>query len=337
MADGLRHLIHAAPVAAVAAAAVLAASSAGCGASGPASEVRPTGPLGAAERPPAPVPTPAAPAPWRSCLLDGPAPCVSAAPVRLDRELLAWSDWIGEYAAAHGDEHPLGVTECRWVAELDQVLLCGSSDRRAMNPPLARAAIYIEVRSDAVIDRADRFYLRYAAGVGGFDLRKDHPDPARPDLLAYYAALDRACADRAALCPDPRERAMRALLERAWAGKPGFVLVTFAHKGPIGDDEVVSHEILHAQYFATPAYRDAIDAYWRGLPNLERATVLAGLAGTYNVNDDELMQNEFQAYVLMSGGERALLGHLVDAHRGPLLERLAARGLAPLAVERRSP
>jgi len=188
-----------------------------------------------------------------------------------------------------------------------------------------------------VIDRADRFYARYAAGVGGFDLRKDHPDPARPDLLAFYAALDRACAAAAALCPDARERAMRALLERAWAGKPAFVLVTFAHAGPISDDEVVSHEILHAQYFTAPAYRDTVDAYWRGLSGLQRAAVRVGLAGTYNVDDDELMQNEFQAYVLMSGGERALLGHLVGDHRGPLLQRLAARGLAPLAVERRAP
>ena len=77
-----------------------------------------------------------------------------------------------------------------------------------------------------MIARSDRFYARYAAQVGGFDLLKDHPDPARPDLLHYYAAIDRACPADAALCLDEPERAMRALLERAWAGKPRFVLVT---------------------------------------------------------------------------------------------------------------
>src|SRR5213075_1547700 len=114
----------------------------------------------------APAAAPAAPAPWRSCLLDGPSPCLSAAPVHLDRELLAWSDWIADYTALHGHEHALGVTECRWVAELDQVLLCGSYDRLAMNPPLTRAAIFIEVRADSVIDRSELFYARYAAAVG---------------------------------------------------------------------------------------------------------------------------------------------------------------------------
>jgi hypothetical protein len=115
------------------------------------------------------------------------------------------------------------------------------------------------------------------------------------------------------------------------------VLVTFAHEGGIPDDEVVSHEILHAQYFTSPPYREAIDGYWRDLADAQRAAIRASLAGIYNAADEELMQNEFQAYVLMSGGERARLKRFVAAHRGPLLERLAARGERPLAVQRREP
>jgi len=328
MADGLRYLI---------APALAALAALGCAGPGAPSEPRGPAPAGSAAAPAGSAAAPAAAAPWRSCLLDDAAPCLSAAPVHLDRELIAWSDWIAAYAAQHAHEHALGVTECRWVAELEQVLLCGSSDRAAMNPPLARAAIFIEVRANTVIDRRDRFYARYATAVGGFDLRKDHPDPARPDLLGYYAAVDRECAAHAALCADEPERAMRGLLERAWAGKPSFVLVTFAHDGPVPDDEVVSHEILHAQYFTTPAYREVIDAYWRGLAEAQRAEVRASLAGAYNTDDDELMANELQAYILMSGGESARLGGLVAAHRAPLLDRLAARGVRPLAVERRSP
>jgi hypothetical protein len=305
------------------------------------------GPPGAGPEPPRAVPAgvgaaagpageaPPVPAPWRSCLLDGASPCISAAPVHLDRELIAWSDWIADHAATRGHAHALGVTECRWVAELPQVLLCGSRDRGAMNPPLTRAAIFVEVRAHTLIRRAEGMYRRYAEAIGGFDLLKDHPDPARPDLLHYYAALDRACTADAAMCPDEPERAMRALLERAWAGKPRFVLVTFAHEGGIPDDEVVSHEILHAQYFTSPPYREAIDGYWRDLADAQRAAIRASLAGIYNAADEELMQNEFQAYVLMSGGERARLRRFVAAHRAPLLERLAARDQRPLEVQRR--
>jgi hypothetical protein len=48
------------------------------------------------------------------------------------------------------------------------------------------------------------------------------------------------------------------------------------------------------------------------------------------------MQNELQAYVLMSGAEHARLRRFVDEHRAPLLERLPARGARPLAVQRRA-
>lgn len=325
MADGVRYLIRS---------LICAALAAACGPAAPAAEPRAGGgaPGTSAEAPP---PSPGATVPRRSCLQDGPSPCVSTTPIRLERDLLVWSDWIGAYAEEHGHDHALGVTECRWVAELEQVLLCGSYDRTAMNPPLTRAAIFVEVRAHTVISRGDSLYRSYRAQIGGFDLLKDHPDPARPDLLHYYAALDRACAADAALCPDEPERAMRALLERAWAGKPRFVLVTFAHVGPIPDDEVVSHEILHAQYFTSAAYRGAIDAYWRGLTDAQRAEIRASLAGVYNPADEELMQNELQAYVLMSGGERARLRRFIPEHRAPMLELLAARGVRPIAVQRR--
>lgn len=287
---------------------------------------------------PAPTPqagAPAAPTAGRSCLFDGVAPCISSTPVRLDRELIAWSDWIADYTAEHGHRHPLGVTECRWVAELQQVLLCGSFDRRTMNPPLARAGVFIEVRERALIRRDDPMFQRYVGVIGGFDLRKDHPDPARPDMLQFYAAIDRACTTDAVLCSDPAEQAMRKLLERAWADKPNFVLLTFAHVGSIPDDEVVSHEVLHAQYFTSAPYREVIDAYWAGLTETQRAPIRGRLSVTYNPGDEELMSNEFQAYVLMSGGERAMLGSFVAQHREPLLARLAARGQHPVAVQRR--
>src|SRR5262249_33949124 len=87
MADGLRHLI--------AAAAALAALR--CAGPGPTPEPRTVAPAGAT----------AGSAPWRSFLLDEASPCRSAAPVHLDRELIAWSDWIASYAAQHGHEHAL--------------------------------------------------------------------------------------------------------------------------------------------------------------------------------------------------------------------------------------
>jgi hypothetical protein len=323
MADGLRYL---------ACAALAAAAGAAC-----ARGIPPAEPPGTPAQVAAPPAAAAVAGAWRSCLLDGATPCVSAAPVRVGSELLAWSDWIAGYAGAHAAEHALPITECRWVAELDQVLLCGSPDPGAMNPGLIRASIFIENLPRVVVGPTDPLLVSLMRRVGGHDLLKRHPSGAQPDLLGFYAALDTACAKDRVLCSGPEERAMRALVERAWAGRSRFVLLAFASRGAVADDEAVSHEILHAQFFSDPRYRAAIEDYWRGLPAVERAAVRAELGTLYNPKDDELMANELQAYVLMSGAERSRFSALVDPH-GPALGRLlGSRGIAPVAVQRREP
>jgi hypothetical protein len=338
MADGLRYLAGDRIRAAIAAAAAAAATAAACGRAAPASELSAAAPVSPAS---ASATAAGAGAPggaaWRSCLQGGATPCVSAAPVRVGSELLAWSDWIAAYADRHAAEHALPITECRWVAELDQVLLCGSPDPEAMNSPLLRASIFVENLPRVVVERGHPLYRELMLRVGGHDLLKQHPRGARLDLLGFYEALDAACAGDRGLCADPGERAMRALLERAWADKPRFVLLAFARRGGVPDDEAVSHEILHAQFFSDARYRAVIDGYWRGLPEAQRAAARAELGELYNPDDEELIANELQAYVLMSGAERSRFATLVEPH-GPALARLlAARGLAPIAVQRRAP
>ncbi len=280
---------------------------------------------------------PDAPAVWRSCLLDGKSPCVSPVAVRVSDGLLAWATWIGDYADTHASEFPHGLTECRWVAELDHVLLCGSSDLQAMNPPLLRSSMFVEQRPGVVVKHDDPQFLDLVERIGGFDLLEHQPDPSRPDLAHFYAALDVACASDRTMCADEPEQEMRTLLEHAWAGKPNLVLVTFASHSRIPVDETVSHEMLHAQYFTSAPFREVVDAYWAGLASAARDQVRAMLSPPYNGKDDELMRNELQAYMLMSGAETAHLRWLVGKHRAALLAKLAASGVTPIQVERRDP
>ena len=274
------------------------------------------------------------PAPWRSCLLAGTSPCVSTTPIKVGTELIVWSDWIGEFAGQHVTEHPSGVTECRWIAELDQVLLCGSSGSEAMNAPLTRASIFVENNPRVVVGRDDPMFRHLINKIGGHDLLKRHPEHTNPDLLEYFEALDKACTTKPALCADPAEQAMRDLLVAAWADRPSFVLLAFANRGSVADDEAVSHEILHAQYFTNPTFREVVEQYWKGLPAKDRAKVRAELGTVYSAKDEELMQNELQAYALMSGAARTRFAQLVE-HREPLVKLLAARGITPIVVERR--
>jgi len=284
--------------------------------------------------PPPPVPIDATPA-WHSCLVDGKSPCLSAAPISVRHGVLAWSDWLTGFGDAR---EPADETECRWVAELPNVLLCASHDQSAMNGMLERAGIFIEglqVKAGTIVKRDSDVFVSNAYAIGGYDLLKRHPSGKHLDLITYFAALDRECAKDRELCADAPEQAMRQLLERAWTNRSAFVLVTFACRGSVRDDKVISHELLHGQYFTDPAYRAVIDDYWVKLSDSDRADVRALLGRVYDGADDELMRNELQAYALMSGAESTVFKAIVPRHRQPLLDLLHARHIEPIQTELR--
>jgi hypothetical protein len=269
---------------------------------------------------------------WRSCLLDQAGPCVSDVPVRIGSEFVAWADWLAAHALERADHHPLGLTECRWVVELPEVLLCNSADAQSMRDALARASMFVEHTPRVVVRPSHWKYRRLVTSVGGYDLEKHHPE--RPDLLEFYAAVDRACPTDRSRCLLPAEHAMRELLERTWPDRPRFVLLAVGGGEPMQDDAALSHEILHAQYFLDERYRATVDTYWNELPGSVRDEIRTQLARHYNAADDYLLRNEFQAFVLMSR-PRGLLRTFAWDHAGPLRASLAAAGVPPIAVDLR--
>jgi hypothetical protein len=129
---------------------------------------------------------------------------------------------------------------------------------------------------------------------------------------------------------------MRALIEGAWAKRSSFVVIAFAFHSTLPDDMVISHEMLHAQYFTDPKFRDVVDAYWTELAEPERKIVRERLGSFYNGKDDELMRNELQAYVLMSSTAGNPFADLVHPHREALTARLRAKGIQPVQTELRA-
>jgi hypothetical protein len=272
-----------------------------------------------------------------SCVDEEPSPCVSRAPIMVTQGLAAWAEEIrdrGQRVFAT----KRGLVDCRWVAEIDDVLLCGAFDAQAVSAMLVRAAMFIEgsggIAQGVVSPRSGDAYTRMSQLTAGFDLVKDDPDPKRYDLIGYYAAVDRACESEPKLCLDDAEKAMRQLLERAWSDRERFVVLSFAVFAPLPFGDIVSHEILHAQYFLDPAYRTAVEVYWAALDEAARGPIVAALASEYAESDDYLMRNEFQAYVLQAGADRGRLSRFLAAHRAPLMAQLKKHGVVPIQVER---
>lgn len=61
--------------------------------------------------------------------------------------------------------------------------------------------------------------------------------------------------------------------------------------------QVLEHELRHALYFLDQDYAKATRVLWTGLSETERAEVRKKLGGLYVSSDEDLMMNEFQAYL----------------------------------------
>ena len=250
--------------------------------------------------------------------------------------------WLQDYSAQTNkmletDSYPAeGYTQCRETVEIPDAFLCQSSTREEMNSALLRASFFIEGLSDPsnkgpIKRQDDSDYGYYKDIIGGHDLRGE-------DLLRFHKKSQEECAagkNDAKVCADAFEKDMfETFIVPEATKRKNFVVITFASRDGSGWRDVVTHEIMHAQYFTQPLYKEAVDAFWEtDVSPQDKASVIASLSQYYDGSDELLMKNEFQAYMLMSGAESSLLGNLVMKYRPALMKKLEAKGVKPIQVQ----
>jgi hypothetical protein len=262
------------------------------------------------------------------------AELVIGKPVSVSQEIPTWNANVAEILS----QKPVpaaGYTECRETTEIPGAFLCVSATQIEMNKALVRASAYIEGLSSGggkgqIVRFSDSSYVFGLRSIGGHDLRLQ-------DLLRFQKALTEACKQSHNdddVCMDEYERQIFGKLILPMAKKnPNFVVITYALRSSMGYRKVVTHEILHAQYFNDPTFREVCDRFWSDdLTEGDRLAVKSTLGGFYDATDELLMKNEFQAYILMADAESAQLAGYLSKFREPLIEKLKSQGRAPVQV-----
>lgn len=229
-----------------------------------------------------------------------------------------------------------GHSECAAVNEIQGAYLCASVHLKHANLALARASIFVEGLFDTpkgtVVKLSSSAYLQGVSDIGGHDLTSD-------DLATFWQALSQACSSSqsADICPTPREKEMfNDFILPKIATSEKFVIISYALHSIIDWPEVVTHEILHAQYFLQPDFRATADHFWttKVLPDTQSMNEIKdALAPYYNVDDEFLLKNEFQAYILMANAENNVLSEVVQKFRQPLMTAMQNHGVQPLQVQ----
>jgi hypothetical protein len=256
--------------------------------------------------------------------------------VKVTSEIPRWNDQFIEQIAVlkEKDRYPkTGYTECAPTAELPNAIICLSHTRAQMNALLARVSGFVEglmeIPKGEVIAHDDPRIYELGA-IGGHDLQKK-------DVIAFLRKSQSECKRAKNFCLSVEEQEIfkRVILPHYYSRKTeNLVIVTYAiQNGGMSYKDVVTHEIMHAQYFLDPIYQQVVDGYWDAMPEQEKSAVKRVLGAFYNQDDAFLMKNEFQAYILMANAEGAELRKFVPTYRKPLTEALLKKGVQPLQVQ----
>ncbi len=216
-----------------------------------------------------------------------------SASINVSTEVSSWANAYSEKVKtmkANGTYPANGYTECRETNEIRSAYLCLSNTQVGMNSSLARASMFIEGLGDpkfkGVITRQDSpSYSLYRNLIGGHDLRG-------ADLLRFHGALTSACQQNSdpQVCPNLYEQDIfDNFIVPLASHSPDFVVISFASQSSMSWSEVVTHEIMHAQYFNDPRFRQVTDDFWANeLSESERAAIKSRLGRNYDASDELL-------------------------------------------------
>jgi len=220
-------------------------------------------------------------------------------------------------------------TTCAKVKEVKGAILCNSYQRKVMNQMFARASIFTEGvfgrEKGSLLATDDRLLSTRARKIRGHDLKKE-------DLEKFLIAVIKKCKENSNYCLNSAEKQIFKLLTPFINSNDPFVVITFASDGTASYDVIVGHEILHAQYFLEENYRESVNTFWKAMTNKEKKRIRKTLSDVYNKEDEFLMINEFQAYILQSTAYRGKLRKYVTKYRERFMQALQWKNIEPLQI-----
>lgn len=247
--------------------------------------------------------------------------------VNITTDVKNWSNAIKlkaqhDLIAYKGDKD--GYTECKRTTVAPNVILCGSYLQRDMNALLLRATIFSEGignhKAGDLIANNNKDLTANADIIGGHDLRSKQ-------LLAFYTKVKAKCAKDKSFCLTYNEKLFYNKIVKPISNvDKSFVIITYSVQSSMQPQQIVSHEFLHAMYFLDDKYKTQINNFWKTkLSKKERNKIKTELKSLgYSDHDEQLVQNEFQAYMLMDGAEEARLADLVPKFEPKIFKYLKA-------------
>ncbi|MDO9415537.1 hypothetical protein [Pararhizobium sp.] len=212
------------------------------------------------------------------------------------REIKSWSDTSSR------------DVECRELSDVGNAFLCLTQTSELLTRLMARASYFKEAspRGQIVSVNDGRFMGSDQAHYVGHDT-------VAKSINAFYAKSAEKCVESRELCVSPLEKELfdKVIEPLRKRQVTNFAILAVEARADSFMSNV-THEILHARYYLSPAYRSVVTKFWKkNVAPDDRDKIRKFLADTYNFEGPEgetLLMNEFQAYTLEEDADKNVSG-----------------------------
>jgi hypothetical protein len=221
--------------------------------------------------------------------------------------------------------------ECAEIKELPGTFICCSFYQQDVNDALTRAGIFMGagkgMKAGTVVKHSDFPLINYKKLVAGHNL----PGAIVTD---FFAEIESATDKQ--LKPNAAEQAflnhfIKSKQIDALNGQ--FYLIGISIQTTKDQKGVISHEIFHAYHFLNPKYRDTVLRFWRDHVSAGDKTAITKEVGlAYNTEDENLVVDEFQAYLVQNNAEKDRMKAFVTKYRNPLLNELQKQNIELIQI-----
>lgn len=237
-------------------------------------------------------------------------------------ETISISDQVG-YPNSSDLKSRAGLNEtlCAQIAEIAHTFVCISNQKLQMNQIFTRMGFFWGsakgMSAGTLISNSNPLLNKYNQIVTGHNL------PGNV-ILNFLRSAEQSPDSDIKLNPFEQEFAKSFISQPQIQKLEGqFYLIALSSEEPEDFGITLSHEIHHARYYLQTSYRTAIDAFWKLLVlEKDKSNIRKALGEYYNAENEALIIDEFQAYILGSDDANNPLKPYVERYRTILIEQL---------------
>ena len=243
-------------------------------------------------------------------------------PISVKEDINKLNYFMFEMTLEDPDLKKRGLMLCAEIEELEGTLLCVSGTKAYMNQAFSRASLFSEGRVGA---EKGRIYELDSQEVLAQNEALGNNIPS-DEIRGFWDTLAKTCPT-SGNCTSPEELELyeKVMIPMSFK-RSQFITITQANDAV--PYVVLSHELKHAQYFWDNRFRETVDRFWNETVTEEdRERVRNELGKYYNKNDEAVMRNEFQAFLLERHASMHTLKDFVPLYQDKLIQKLREAGV----------